>query len=84
MLHWWAQRVRAIWRSRPGTSWAMTCSSVEWVEDSESNCEAGGDFDLDVGGVVQVAAGFKQLLDGDFLRDDIVEVWRGSGPSRWG
>ena len=74
MLHWWVLRVRAIWRSRPGTSWATTCRSVECEEDSESNCEAGGDFDLEVGGVVHVAAGFKQLLDGDLLRDDIVEI----------
>src|ERR1039458_7980827 len=36
-LHWWVLRVRAIWRSRPGTSWATTCRMMEWVEDSESN-----------------------------------------------
>ena len=36
--------------------------------------EAGGDFNLEVRGVIQVAAGFEELLDGDLLRDDVVEV----------
>jgi len=36
--------------------------------------EARGDLDLDVGGVVEVFAGFEQLLDGDALGDDVVEV----------
>ena len=36
--------------------------------------EAGGDFNLQVGGVVQVAAGFEQLLHRNFLRDDVVKI----------
>ena len=36
--------------------------------------EARGHFDLEVAGVVQMAARFEQLLDGDLLRDHIVDV----------
>src|ERR1039458_7144423 len=36
--------------------------------------EAGGDFDLEVGGAVHVAAGFKELADRDLLRDHVVEI----------
>ena len=46
--------------------------------------QARGDLDLDVVGVVHVAARLEQLLDGDLLRDHVVKVVEEAVSSRWG
>ena len=47
---------------------------MECDEDFGVELELGGHFDLEIGGMVEMAAGLEQLLDRDLLRDDIVDV----------
>ena len=74
MLHWWVRERERDLAQQAGDILRDDLQQRGVGGGFGVELEAGGDFDLDVVVDGHVAAGFEQLLDGDFLRDDVVDV----------
>ena len=75
MLHWWDAEGEGDLAKQAGNILGDDLQQRRVGGGFGVELQAGGDFDFDVAGTGHVAARFEHLLDGNFLRDDVVKIF---------